>query len=423
MRNILPFLILFFSTPSITQSGNTLSLDSCYAATLANNPLGRQFDLQERATRLQLEQLDAARLPTIMLNGKAQLQSENVRVPFEIPGQEPIELPLFVAQLGLDAEYTIYDGGATAARRQLQAAELRYSRQETVTALARLKQQVNDLFFAILLQRSRIEVLQASLRSLESRRSAVAAAIARDAALPSDEAQLRAEILRLSGQTDAARTSLATALAQLRQLTGLPIPDQVVLQLPEVDSLPAPERLQREELESFELLQQQILAQEALLTAGRRPRFSAFAQAGIGTPNPLNFFEEEPSPYALVGVRLAWKIFDWNQRSLQQQQLSVQSQEVAVRRDLFEFELQLRESALREKAGNLRRQLETDRELVALEESILGQKALQLEQGTATATDYIEQETRLIRARLQVDSHHLQLLRTLVDYETEKGLR
>ena len=63
--------------------------------------------------------------------------------------------------------------------------------------------------------------------------------------------------------------------------------------IPEID---------RPEQELFQLQRNLILAQSDLITAARKPKLSAFAQAGIGYPNPLNLLDNNPAPYGLIGA-------------------------------------------------------------------------------------------------------------------------
>ncbi len=424
MKYLLVFAsFLILTGPMFTQQGNPVTLDSCYTWALDHNPLGQSLALQEQATRIELEKLDAGRLPDIYLNGSAQFQSENVKVPFEIPGEEPVELPLFVAQAAVDVNYDLYDGGITAAQRQVSEASLLAEKQEVATSLDRLKARINDLYFALLLRRSGIEVMEASIRSLESRREAIQVAVAQGAALPSESAQLEAEILRLQARMDDERAGIRSAAAQLSHLTGRPIDPDATLSLPEPGPLPPEGALQRKELEKFNLQKQEVLAREALISAGRRPRVSLFGRGGFGYPNPLNFFDEKVSPFGLVGLRFRWNLFNWNQSDLERQLLSIRQSQIDLQRELFEFDIQTREQAFRENIASLEQQLETDRRLVELETGILAQKALQLEQGVTTSAAYIEQESRLATARLQEQTHRLQWIKARVDYETEKGLR
>lgn len=421
MIALISVLVAWFS-PVFTQTINAVELSTLYEKAMDRHPLGRRAGMLEEATALQLEQIDAARLPEINLLANARLQSENVQVPFQIPGEEAFELPLFIAQTYLDAQYAIYEGGAARAHREKARLGLLAEQQGVVVELAGLKERINQPFFTILQLRARRQVLQANLADLRARVQQLEAGQRYGTVLPGDVDQVRIEVLRLEAALQQTQGQIAAAFATLSDLTGEPIDTSTVLRAPDLAGFALSDELERPELRHFELRQDYIEAGEAMIAAERRPKLSAFAQGGFGYPNPLNFFDDKVSPYAMVGLRFQWKLFDWNKTDLDRQLLSVESRLVENQQAVFEHKLNVQEAHFQEEIASLEELIRRDRAILELQAGILEKAAAQLDQGIITPAEYIDQVNDGIRASLDLETHRLQLEQLKVHYLTLKGL-
>lgn len=414
--------MLLSGSPLFTQSVNPLELTGAYGKAIEQHPLGQRTSLLAEATAIQLEQIDAGRLPEIDLMANARLQSENVKVPFQIPGEEPLELPLFIAQTYVEARYLLYDGGATEARRKKARLGLLAEEQGVKAELAGLKERVNQPFFAILRLRAQQEVLMVNLADLQAKIRQLEAGQRHGTVLETAVDQLRIEALRLESALQQTRGQIGAAFATLSDLIGEPLDTSTILTLPELGGFSLTSEWERPELKHFALQQDHILAGESLIAAERRPRLSAFAQGGFGYPNPLNFFDDTFSPYALVGLRFQWKLFDWNKNQLDRQLMTVQSRLVENRRAAFEHTLSVQEARFQEELTTLEALIRHDLTIVELQESILGRVSAQLDQGVITPAEYLDQVNDGIRAALDLETHRLQLQELKVNYLTHKGL-
>jgi len=145
-------------------------------------------------------------------------------------------------------------------------------------------------------------------------------------------------------------------------------------------------------------------------------------RAGLGYPNPLNFFEDELSPFATAGLQFSWPLIDWKQADRDRQLLQVQNALVDNQRRDFVRDIELREIELNERIETLRSRIEREREIVKLQRQILQQAAAQLERGVLTSAEYLEQVNAAIQAELSLEYNRLQLEQTQVNYLTIKGL-
>ena len=148
---------------------------------------------------------------------------------------------------------------------------------------------------------------------------------------------------------------------------------------------------------------------------------SAFAKAGFGYPNPLNFFDNSVSPYAIGGLGFSWNLFDWGKEGRDRELLIVQSQIIENQQKTFEHNLDLTEGKYREDIAKLEGRISRDQEIADLQSKILEQLSSQLEHGVITVTDYLTQVNTELRARQQLELHQVQLQQVKIDYLTQRG--
>ena len=371
-----------------------------------------------------MERIRKERLPEIAWNAQASLQSEVVSFPFQLPlppGESALNLPLYRIQTTADLNYTIYDGGLNEARQKIEKAQLAADRQQVQVELDKLKSQANQFVFGILMQRERIGILQNSQATLEKKVETLEAALRHGVVLPADIDKLRVEILRLETEIEQAQGTIRGLVASLSELVGEPLSPEVEISLPDMQPMAEGIEINRPELQLFNYQKESIMAREDMIAAARRPKVGAFLQAGFGAPNPLNFFDESLSPFAMGGVKFSWKIFDWEQSGRDRQLLTLKSQMVSQQRDAFEASIERMDGKYREDIATLEKLMLRDEEIARLQERILEQVSSQLEQGVATSTDYITQSNALAQARLNRQLHELQQQQIKVEYLTLKG--
>lgn len=418
-----PFLCLLFALPGWAQE--TLSLEQAYELAEQAYPLTAQGGLLRSASAIRQEEIDKARLPQISWNAQASLQSEVVEFPFElpIPGGAALDLPLYRFQTTADAQYSLYDGGRIDAKQEAETAQLGVSEAQLEVELEQIKAQVNQYVFGILLQRERVRILESGLDQLQGRIAQVEAGVEYGILLPGELKRLQAEQLRLqseieqvNGKTDALREGLSVLL-------GRPVPEAVQFELPGQEAELLQAKLQRPELKLFEQQQQQVMAGLAGIEADQRPTVGAFLQAGLGAPNPLNFFDNSLSPFAMGGVRFSWNFVDWGKADRSQQLLSLQQEMIGQRRAAFTTQIEQQDVQLRTEMLSLNRLITRGEEITQLQKEVLQQIDAQLREGTAVAADYITQSAAVRQAQLNVERYRLQQQQLYVQLLTLKGLR
>jgi hypothetical protein len=144
------------------------------------------------------------------------------------------------------------------------------------------------------------------------------------------------------------------------------------------------------------------------LQASKRPGIAAFSQFGYGKPG-LNMFEEGFSPYALVGLKLEWVLWDSHGRKRKQEVL--RHQQGVLRQEKARLEEGIQASLLQQQAEieKTSQVLRSDEDIVRLREEIKLAAADQLDAGVITPDVYVQRSNEAYRARLEMETHRIQL--------------
>ncbi len=421
-KYLLILLGLFYNTIGYTQSLDTLSLTAAFKMAEQNYPLLKNKVLLQEATTLKLENLGQSRLPTIQWKADATLQSETVEFPADSPVPIKLDLPLFNAKTYAEVQYVIYDGGINSAEQELERLQLEASQQSIEVDMNGLKGQINQSFMGVLLSKEQISLLKVTLKDLGIRKETLEAGVRHGVVLESEVDKISVKELEIIAEIEKTESDIKALVAVLERFLGVELSDNLVLVLPQMDDFQLGLQLDRPEQELFSLQKQALLANENLIQGVKRPKLSAFAKAGVGYANPLNFFDTNVSPYALGGIAFSWNLIDWGKSDRDRQLLTIQSQVIDNQKETFEHNLNLTEGKVGEDIAKLKKQLLRDEEIAALQNKILKQLSFQLEYGVITVNDYLIQANAELRARQQLQLHKMQLIQIKIDYLTQRGV-
>ncbi|MCB9284455.1 MAG: TolC family protein [Lewinellaceae bacterium] len=417
------FTICLLAQAGFTQTVKPVSLTECYQWAEEAYPLGEKLPLLERAQDLRIEQIRSERMPSLDANFMAGFQSEVPHFPPELPSSisSLIDLPLYKAQLSVQAGYLIYDGGLTKARIAQEKTQLAADVQSVAVELNKLKESVNQLYFGILLLQEKNSILQTTLENLNTQRKRLEAGIRNGVVLPSAADQLDVEILKLQAQIAETQLTETGLRQQLADLTGKSQEELGQLVLPEFPTVEFPLPLQRPEFTWLDLQKESIAQREDLIQAARMPKVSAFAIGGLGYPNPLNFFDDGIAPYAQIGLQAKWTIYDWGKQKRDRELLGVQQLILDNQRDVLETNLNRADANFIQQIRSIEQLMDSDRQIADLQAKLLNTISVQMENGVATVTDYVLQANAETLARMQLKTHEVQLAQVKAGYWVHRG--
>lgn len=414
------FLLLLLPLAQAQQA--PLLLTEAYQLAEANYPLLRQKELIGQLSEQNLKVLEAERMPALFLKGESRLQSEAIQIGSDAPNSPiSLQLPRESFQVYAEVGYTLYDGGRHRSQQALEQARQEVSQQQLTVSLRSIKERINQLFLAILLYEQQQKLLLTSLEGLESNLQTVSSAFRNGLVLESEVSKLKVRKLELLSEQARQQGEVNALRKQLGYFIGQEVAPTRALQLPETLSPEAELPVERPELNWYQSRKQLLTEQEKSLSVAKRPLISAFAQGGMGYPNPLNFADISTAPYGLVGLRAQWRLWDWNKTTRQAAGIRLQQEMIATEEETFTFELQAHKSVFAEKWNALEQQLANDRQIVALQEEILAQSSAQLREGTLTSNDYLQQVNATLAAKQQLELHKIQQQQLSIEHQTRFG--
>ncbi len=395
-----------------------LTLERCREMARENFPVIKQLSLVEQSRDFTISNAMKANLPQLSLSARAQYQSDATKLPVNIPGidfkglsRDQYDAYFYVSQ-------RVYDGGAVSSAKKLAQRQGEVDYQQVSVALYDVYERVEQLYFGILSldeQLGETRLLQDDLRlSLET----VSAMERGGTANESDVDAVKVDLAKARQNETGLLATKAAYLRMLATFTGAEIPDDEVLERPDVGS----EGLSyignsRPELDLYNA--RSLLLDERLraLSADMRPHLSLFAQGGYANP-ALNLFKTGFHAYYKVGATLSWNFGALYTRQGDRQKLLLEKQTNESEREAFMLNTTLQSQMQGGSIESLRRQIEQDDEIIALRESIRRKADIKVEQGTETVNEMLRDINAVSEARLQRSMHEIELLQEVQKLKT-----
>lgn len=424
---ILASLLLIFNARYL-QGQEIVELNQCWQKLIETHVLSSNRQIIDDIGQLKLKNTQHQWYPQLGLNGQALYQSDAISLNLMLPDpttqpitftRRSIESPRDQYKLFLDIQQPLYLGGSRkyAILNTVTASQIEQYRNEI--DLRKLIEQVNSLYFQILLTRKKQEIGNLMLSTLKEKEKSVSAAVRNGVLQESDFDAIRVEILKTRQGISEYSVLLEGLYANLYELTGINATDSTRFLPPAVEILDSLPGKKLEEL-SFEA-QQSILANTGMLTAARRrPTVMAFAQAGYGRP-ALNMLSTSFEPYYILGISLRWNIFDWNSNRNEQQQIMLQKQIVEHQQSTFSQNIRMACRLSQSRIQQLTESLRTDSAIVELRSNITRRAASKLDKGMITDTDYLGELNAEHQSRIQLETDAILWMQEKVNYHMLKG--
>lgn len=411
---------MLFSAMTAAWSQQSVTLWQCYDSAAITTPLSGERELYRQITILRDQNLSSAWMPTLDLGSSFAWQSDVVDMS-ELLSSLPVPPGSFPAipheqyRATFDVSQVIWDGGVTRSARAVEQVVTELNMQQNEADIYRLREQVNNYFFPLLLARSQLEVTGLLVAELDARIREASSGVENGVVPPVTLDVLRAEKIRAEQVVSELNRRCEALVSALEQVTGIEGLGDADLQLPQ-PVITGDETIDNPDLRLFDVRQRQLEVSKDLLKSQRMPKAFGFAQAGYGSPPGNNFLSENPDFYYSLGAGIKWNIFDWNKNSNERKSLALQQQLLGMKKSAAEEALQrvltvrLAEiKALRDAAGR-------DDELIDLRKKISGVAASQLNNGTITASQYLAELNSEKQAIIAAEARRISIARAEVDY-------
>ena len=426
-KTVLILLIAISLGPYRLQAQKILTLKECYDHAMTSNALAGEKTGYSDISKLKDENLVKGWLPTLDANGSLVYNSSVIDLSgvlgsLPIPGIANAIKPLPHEQykITLDINQVIYDGGAIKGARELEKADLSINQKQTETDLYKLRGEINNYYFNLLLLARQKELLDTYLEIIKKQISSMQSGINNGVIIKSDIDILTSE--KINNEQELAENEIrkTSFIKVLSNLTGLEIDTETVFIVP-VPKDEFSNELLRPELQLFDLRREQLGAGLKVIESSRMPKAFGFATFGYGNPPGSNFFKNEFAPYYIVGATLKWNIFDWNRSKNEKQVISFQQSLIENRKKDLTDNLNRLLVSKNAEIISLKALIDRDNELIALRKKITASSKSQYQNGIVTATEYLNQLNSERQSLINNEIHKINLSMARIEYLNISG--
>ncbi len=396
-----------------TRAQDSFNLEQLRAAAKEHYPEFKQKAISKQGYDLELAKLKTLLYPKLNFGLQASWQSAVTSI--DVPGINIKSQPRDQYKAYVDVNQVLWDGGIMGKQLDLKASQQELEQQKIEVGLQKPQEQVDFLYFSALLLQAQVDQLSLVRSTIENKLKQVQGAIANGVMLESNAWLLEAELIKNAQlQTEAKAQQLSVA-RMLSEWTGLEVAADAKFESPSSRDLPTKSIISRPELHLFSLQNRTVDLGIAAVDAKYRPRVIAFSQLGYGRPG-LNMLDTHFRPWAVVGARLTWDIYDWGAGRVEKEALALQKEMVKVQKEAFERQTNLGLIQVEEDLDKLRKLLQQDDDMIKLRGKIKETSSVQLENGIITATEYLDRLNEEVAANLAKRLHEIQVLMTQARY-------
>lgn len=415
MKRFIIIISILITLPSVAQQ--RITLEACHSLATKNYPLAKQSQLFEDQNKLDSEVISNAKLPQISLDAQATYQSDVIEIPIPNANIESLNKDQYRASLSVNQ--LIYNGGATDATLNVKAVQTKTKQKQVDVNLYQLKQQINQLYFSILLSQESYLLLKAKEAQLEAKLKEVQSGIKYGTILPASDKVLEAELLKLSQQFRELESNKTALIETLSSIIGRPLDAATTFQNPLVET-PLETEINRPELELFQLKRKEIESNETLIAKQNAPKLLGFATGGYGNPG-LNMLDNSFQTFYTVGLKLNWKVFDWNSNKKQRQSLAINKDILDTETETFKLNTNIELNQQQKEINKIEGFIASDLEIIKLRKDVLKSADSQLKNGVITSSAYITELTNLYEDENTLVRHKIQLQLAKANYNVIKG--
>lgn len=386
---------------------HALSLNEARSMARDNYPAIRQYRMIEQSRDFTLDNVMKGWLPQVSISAGAYGFTDILKSDKKME-QAGMDMNNFMANASVMIKQSVYDGGQIAARKKVVWAESQVQKQQLDVSMYAINEQVDQLFFSILLLDEQLEqnaLLQKDLATSEQTiRSMMTGGIANQTDLDA----ILVERLKAEQQNESLLASRQSYLRMLGVFVGKDLAAAAeTLEKPAQGYVRA--NVNRPELKYYASQNLLLDAQRKQLNTQLRPTVGIFGMGMVHSKmsDMLN------NGMMVAGVSVSWNIGALYTRKNDIRKIEVQRQINDSQREVFLFNNRLQNEEANGAIASLKRQIEKDEEIVRLRESIRGKSDRKVELGTKSVNELVSDINAVSLARAQKAMHKIQLLKEI----------
>ncbi|WP_298061871.1 TolC family protein [uncultured Rikenella sp.] len=423
IRTVFSVLFLSLSVFPAAAQKTVLTLEECRQAAVTRSPLTVRRELAGLKRQAKDRAASSALIPQVEINAQGSYQNEVPKFPGDLPLPIAIDLPKDQYRATVDLNQVIYGGSSVRNAKRVNAATETAEKASLEVQLDRLRDRINDIYLGILMAERQLEVNALMRKTLAADIEAVTARVAHGTATGGMLAALTARMIELSQQRaelEGTRSKLATALTEL---TGLPVAESTVLEIPAVpDRLETGEPfLHRTELKLYAGQREVLNMQDKWLNSKSNPKLSLFASGGYGRPG-YNFLDRDFAPMAIGGLRLNVPLTGWATTQREKRANRIARGDIDQQQRDFERNVTIQAAQYVTDIEKLREVTAMDPEIVKARTAVRERALAQLEKGIITESEYLTEFNNEAAARVNAEVNALRLVQAWIGYDAARGV-
>ncbi len=398
----------------------SVTIDDCVDKAIDNYPLISKYKLLENTTEIELSDINKGWLPQIGLYGQVTAQNIVPEFPDALQGvlqqmgHEPEGIGKAQYKVGIDVSQTVWDGGASSAKRNLAITQEAVKQASLDVELYTVRQRVENIYFAILLTEQQIAQSRITYNLLQANLVKLRSMLKNGIAVQSDVDMVEAQALTLNQSVRQAQCSVEGYRRVLGIFTGMDMMSEVLV-MPGA-SMPDTDNQKRPELRLFEKQIANNSATERLSDVSLMPRVGLFAQAYYGYPG-FDYFKSmmnrDQSFNIMAGIKVSWNIGSFYIRKNTRRRTSASNAQIEADKELFLFNNRLQSTSQMSNINGIRSMMEDDVRIVELRQNIRRAAESQLDNGVIDATALLTKISDENAAQLTSIFHEIQLLQEI----------
>ena len=412
------FILCWLFTTNV--NAQNIDIQLCYKKSIENYPLSKQKEIINNIGELKIKSLSTNYLPQVNINGQLSYQSDVTKLLLNIPFIKIPESSKDMYKATLDVNQLIWDGGMIASQKELENFNTQSEQQNLEIELYKLKERVNLFYFNILILQQNIDLLEVSKKDIQKKLLKVESGVKNGVVNESNADNLNAEIIKIDQKIIEIKASKSANVEMLKELCGIEITDNSILLLPEIAVNTGVFENFRLELKIFELNKSKLITTASVLSSKLMPKIYGFGQVGYGRPG-LNMLSNDFQSFYMVGAKLTWNIWNWNQTKIDKKILELQKDIINTTKDTYQKNVKMtyqRDVAEIDKFTEL---ILKDLEIIDLRTKIAKNSSSQFDNGYITSSDYLNDVNAETQAKINYEIHKIQLLKAKYDYLVNLG--
>ncbi|OFX68074.1 MAG: hypothetical protein A2X12_03175 [Bacteroidetes bacterium GWE2_29_8] len=418
---LLLFISISFMYNSYGESGDSINIDLCLTKAIENYPLIKQKNILPELNKLRISNYNKGYLPQVYVNGQATYQSDVTKIqlptnPLTSSSTSPSEMSKDQYKISLDINQSIYDGGLIKTQKNIDNLNTQIDLQNIESELYKIKERILQFYFTIILLNKNEKILQILEEDVYSKRTKVVSMVANGIMLKSNIDVFDAELLKIEQQKSELQNNKISAISMLGELSGIPLTVKNNFNIPskQMDNNIAYAN-NRSEMKAMTLQTEKTELMKSLYNVKNMPRLNAFGQLGYGRP-ALNMLNNDFDDFYIVGAKLSWNIYNWNQTKQEKQILDLQKEIINTQKESFDKNTKIGFYQYQSEMQKIKEQIVQDEKIIKLRESIVLSYSSQLENGSITSTEYMTEVYNRSQAELNLEYHKIQLIKAYYNY-------